>query len=76
VKPSLDFRAGIETVERQLSGLHVDRNNADVKGDLIFGENSALYASFGYIRKDDRKKRSDPRRERRGENSAELKAAA
>lgn len=22
-----------------------------VKGDLTFGENSALYASFGYIRK-------------------------
>ena len=25
------------------------------KGDPNYGENSALYASFGYIRKDDRK---------------------
>ena len=46
----------------------MDRDNADVvseeiannvvnsvKGDPAFGENSALYASFGYIRKDDRK---------------------
>jgi hypothetical protein len=68
VKPSLDARTEIETVERQLAGLRVDRNNADVvseeiaasvvnsvEGDLTFGENSALYASFGYIRKNDRK---------------------
>ena len=68
VKPSLDARATIETLERQLDGLRVDRDNADVvsgevtdnvvntvKGDPTFGENSALYASFGYIRKDDRK---------------------
>ena len=68
VKPSLDKRAAIETLERQLDGLHVERDNADVesnafanqvvnstKGDPNFGENSALYASFGYIRKDDRK---------------------
>ncbi|HEY0551357.1 MAG TPA: hypothetical protein VGF13_17265 [Verrucomicrobiae bacterium] len=68
VKPSLDARAAIESVERQLAGLRVDRNNADVvseeiandvvnsvKGEITFGENSALYASFGYIRKDDRK---------------------
>jgi hypothetical protein len=68
VKPSLDARAAIETAERQLDGARVDRDNADVvseeiannvvnsvKGDPSFGENSALYASFGYIRKDDRK---------------------
>jgi hypothetical protein len=68
VKPSLDARAAIVSLERQLDGTRVDRNNADVvseaiannvvnsvKGDPTFGENSALYASFGYIRKDDRK---------------------
>ncbi len=68
VKPSLDARAVIESLERQIDGTRVDRDNADVvsdqiannvvnsvKGDPTFGENSALYASFGYIRKDDRK---------------------
>ena len=68
VKPSLDARAEIETLERQLAAARVNRDNADVdsnvfaelvvnsvKGDQAFGENSALYASFGYIRKDDRK---------------------
>ena len=51
-------------MERQLAGLRADRDNADVvseeiaasivnfaKGDPTFGENSALSASFGYIRK-------------------------
>ncbi|HEY0549644.1 MAG TPA: hypothetical protein VGF13_08585 [Verrucomicrobiae bacterium] len=68
LKPSLDARAAIESLERQLESTRVDRDNADVvsehvagcvvnsvKGDLTFGQNSALYASFGYIRKDDRK---------------------
>src|SRR5436190_12606427 len=68
LKPSLDARAAIESLERQLDGTRVDRDNADVvseeiannvvnsvKGDPNFGENSALYASFGYVRKDDRK---------------------
>jgi hypothetical protein len=68
VKPSLDTRAEIETLERQLDASRVNRDNADVdskvfaelvvnsvKGDSAFGENSALYASFGYVRKDDRK---------------------
>lgn len=68
VKPSLDTRAVIEDLDLQRDGARVDRENADVtseeiaanvvnsvKGDTNFGENSALYASFGYIRKDDRK---------------------
>jgi hypothetical protein len=68
VKPSLDARSAIEDFDRQLDGARVDRDNADVvseeiaqnvvnsvKGDPNFGENSALYASFGYIRKDDRR---------------------
>lgn len=68
VKPSLDARDEIEMLERQLAAARVNRDNADVdsnefaelvvnsvKGDQAFGENSALYASFGYIRKDDRK---------------------
>ena len=68
VKPSLDVRAEIETLERQLNALRADRQNADVvseditanvvnsvKGDANYGDNSALYASFGYVRKADRK---------------------
>jgi hypothetical protein len=68
VKPSLDARTQVEDIARQLQGARVERNNADVasneiadqivnsvKGDSNFGENSALYASFGYIRKADRK---------------------
>ena len=68
MKPSLDARAEIETLNRQIDGVRVERDNADVaseeiannvvnsvKGDPAYGENSALYASFGYIRKDDRK---------------------
>ena len=68
MKPSLDARDLIEDLDRKLTGARVDRNNADVtsdeiannvinsaKGDPSYGENSALYASFGYIRKDDRK---------------------
>ena len=68
VKPSLDARTAIEAHERQTDGFRVDRDNADVvseeitsqvvnsvKGDASHGENSALYASFGYIRKADRK---------------------
>ena len=89
VKPSLDARAGIETVERQLAGFRVDRNNAEVvseeiatcvvnsvKGDLTFGENSALYASFGYIRKDDRKSGLVRPANNVVEAPAELKVAA
>jgi hypothetical protein len=68
VKPSLDARTQVDEITRQLKGARVERNNADVmsnefadqivnsaKGDSNFGENSALYASFGYIRKADRK---------------------
>jgi hypothetical protein len=68
VKPSLDARDLVSTLERQLAAARVERNNADVvslgitasvvnsvKGDLNHGENSALYASFGYVRKVDRK---------------------
>ena len=67
-KPSLDARVTIDDLDLKLAGARVDRDNADVtsdeiannvvnsvKGDPNFGENSALYASFGYIRKDDRK---------------------
>ena len=68
VKPSLDARAEIANLNRQIAGFRVDRDNADAtslelvqnvvnsaKGDTNHGENSALYASFGYVRKDDRK---------------------
>lgn len=68
VKPLLDARAEIENLNRQIDGGRVERSNADVIGEEIannvvnsvkgnpnYGENSALYASFGYLRKDDRK---------------------
>jgi len=68
VKPSLDARAEIDELERKLDGARVDRDNSDlvseeiallvvnsVKGDPSFGENSPLYASFGYVRKEDRR---------------------
>jgi len=68
VKPSLDARDEVKALELKLAAARVDRNNADLiseeitsnvvnsaKGEPAYGENSALYASFGYIRKDDRK---------------------
>jgi hypothetical protein len=68
VKPSLDARAQITDLEQQTATARVDRNNADpvslelvqqvvnsIKGDPNYGENSALYAAIGYVRKDDRK---------------------
>jgi hypothetical protein len=58
----------VGTLTVKLNAARVERANADalsdeiianvvnsVKGDPAFGENSALYASFGYVRKDDRK---------------------
>jgi hypothetical protein len=89
VKPSLDARAAIEDFERKIDGARVDRNNADVvsdaiandvvnsvKGEITFGENSALYASFGYIRKDDRKSGLTRTTNNVVEVPAELKVAA
>lgn len=68
VQPSLDAREEIASLELKLASARVQRHNADaasdriathvvnsVKGDPKFGDNSALYASFGYIRQDDRK---------------------
>jgi hypothetical protein len=68
VKSSLDARDLIADLELQLAAARVARANADaanletvlqvvnsVKGDSKHGEDGALYASFGYIRKSDRK---------------------
>ena len=68
VKPSLDTRATINDLVQQTDAARVDRDNADpvsaelvqlvvssIKGDPNYGENSALYATLGYVRKDDRK---------------------
>ncbi len=68
VKPSLDSRERIRELERQLDAERIVRDNADVtavattlnvvnsvKGASAYGEDSALYASFGYVRKSDRK---------------------
>ena len=68
VKPSLDYRAEIATLENQLTIARQNRNNADeVSNDVClavvngvrshpeFGENSALYKAMGYIPKNERK---------------------
>ena len=68
VKPSLDYRAEIATLENQFTIARQNRNNADeVSNDVClavvngvrshpeFGENSALYKAMGYIPKNERK---------------------
>ena len=73
VKASLDARTAIGDLELQLGGARVARNNADVdsievtsgvvisiKGDPNFGENSALYAALGYVRKSGLTRISNP----------------
>ena len=68
MKPSLDARERISELERQLDAERIVRDNADVvsveatlsvvssvKGASGYGEDSVLYASFGYVRKSDRK---------------------
>ena len=89
VKPSLDVREEITSLELKLASARVQRHNADrasdeiamnvvnsVKGDPKFGDNSALYASFGYIRKDDRKSGLTRGTIKVVPHSPELKAAA
>jgi hypothetical protein len=68
VKPSLDARANITSLEEQLSQAIVARDNADliseqtnqkvvkaVVGDVNYGDDSALYEKMGYVRKSQRK---------------------
>ena len=68
VKPSLDHRAEIASLERQLIAARYNRDLADVvsneecllvvgsvKTHREFGENSALYKTMGYVPKDERK---------------------
>jgi len=68
VQPSLDARTMIKDLRDQLTEAYTERDAADrdslatlqllvngVKGDADFGENSALYAALGYIRKANRK---------------------
>ena len=68
MKDSMDAREKIDQLERQLAVARVESDNADpasletianvvnsVKGDQNYGEDSALYASFGYVRKSERK---------------------
>ena len=67
-KASIDARDTIRDLEQQLATARIERDNADpaslevianvvnaVKGDKNHGEDSALYASFGYVRKSARK---------------------
>lgn len=66
VQPSLAARAAVTELETQLNAARIARDNADVtsmedvlnvvnsvRGNPAYGENSALYASFGYKRKAD-----------------------
>jgi hypothetical protein len=68
VKASLDYRAEIESLERQLNAARYNRDLADVvsnaecllvvggvKTHREHGENSALYKAIGYVPKDERK---------------------
>ena len=68
VKASLDARDQIKDLQLQLDAARIERDNADVvseeitagvvnsvKGDPNHGEDSPLYASFGYVRKSARK---------------------
>ena len=68
VKPSLDYRAEIETLERQLTAARRNRDLVDVasntecqlvvngiKSHRDYGENSALYKTMGYVPKDERR---------------------
>ena len=67
VKPSLDVRDEINTLDNQAIDAGTRRDDADVisiettllvvnavKGDPEHGEDGALYAAMGYIRKSDR----------------------
>ena len=89
VKPSLDARDEVDLLELRLDAARVERDNADrasqvtaanvvnsAKGDPAFGENSPLYASFRYIRKDARKSGLTRGSAAAMLVSAELKAAA
>ena len=68
VKPSLDYRAEIETLERQLTAARRNRDLVDeasntecqlvvngIKSHRDYGENSALYKTMGYVPKDERR---------------------
>ena len=68
IKPSLDARDAIGTVENQLIAANDQRDIADlesmkqvalvvnaVKGDITEGEDGELYEAMGYVRKSERK---------------------
>jgi hypothetical protein len=68
VKPSLDARVAITGLDEQMTGAITNRDKADtvtepinqkiikaVVGDVNYGDDSALYESFGYVRKSQRK---------------------
>ena len=67
VKPSLDARDAINTLENQLIAAADQRDDADivsmkqvllvvnaVKGDITEGEDGELYEAMGYVRKSER----------------------
>jgi phage tail sheath gpL-like len=76
VKPSLDARDTVDTLNNQLTSAMDARDNADVVsaeanqkvvkgvvGDANFGDDSDLYDAMGYVRKSERKsglKRGNP----------------
>jgi hypothetical protein len=68
VQPSLDAREAIIELEEQMTGVLTNRDKVDlvtepinqqiikgVVGDPNYGDDSALYEGFGYVRKSQRK---------------------
>jgi hypothetical protein len=68
VKPSADARTAITGLEEQLTGAMTNRDKMDVVsegisqkvvkavvGDVNYGDDSALYEAFGYVRKSQHK---------------------
>jgi len=75
-KASVDTRTQIAGLEKQMTALHNQRDDADVvtndtlqkvvkgvMGDPDFGEDSALYEAMGYVRKSERKSGLSRRKE-------------
>lgn len=82
VKPSLDARAAIQTLEHQLTSATDVRDDADavtseanqkvikgVVGDTEYGDDSDLYEAMGYVRKSERK--SGLSRKKNGTNATQ-----
>lgn len=81
VKPSLDARGTITTLDEQMSNAIVKRDNVDltsekmnklvvksVAGDVNYGDDSALYEKMGYVRSSQRKTGLTRKNKKTGDN--------